>query len=284
MVRGAKPARCLRVPPGTLNCSSTDSAGAPSVSHGGSRHSSNPSRSIDVHDLLPSEVEHAESCCHRASEAAARLLVIPLTRPDRRSSRRRSVQSCSMDVNFDRGEVVIRRGKGRKDRRVMLPASLRAPLLRHLADVAQLHDKDLAAGLGRVVMPDALDRKCPNAATTWLWQFIFPAGHICRDERYGLPSRFHLQRDRRSAGGHGGGPHGRLDQARHVPHVSSFLCDAFARGGIRHSNGSGTARPRGCQYHDDRHARPQSRCPGRPKPRRSLVAMPWPRLAAVVCR
>jgi len=52
--------------------------------------------------------------------------------------------------------------------------------------------RDLAAGLGRVVMPFALDRKYPNAATEWAWQFVFPAARICRDPRFGPPSRFHL--------------------------------------------------------------------------------------------
>jgi integrase len=50
----------------------------------------------------------------------------------------------------------------------------------------------LAAGFGRVTLPDALERKFPNARTDWAWQFVFPAGRICRDERFGPPTRFHL--------------------------------------------------------------------------------------------
>ena len=53
-------------------------------------------------------------------------------------------------------------------------------------------ETDLAAGFGRVVLPTALERKLPNAATEWRWQFVFPAGRICRDARYGPPSRFPL--------------------------------------------------------------------------------------------
>ena len=65
-------------------------------------------------------------------------------------------------------------------------------LRQHLGAVRSLHETDLRAGLGRVVLPDALARKYPNAATDWGWQFAFPAARICRDPRWGAPSRFHL--------------------------------------------------------------------------------------------
>jgi integrase len=58
--------------------------------------------------------------------------------------------------------------------------------------VRRLHERDLARGFGRVVLPFALDRKFPNAANEWRWQFVFPAARICRDPRWGPPSRFHL--------------------------------------------------------------------------------------------
>ena len=96
------------------------------------------------------------------------------------------------DVDFERREITVRRGKGQKDRRVMLPEALRAPLLRHLAGVRRTHASDLADGHGRVVLPDALERKFPNAPREWAWQFVFPAGRICRDARFGPPSRYHL--------------------------------------------------------------------------------------------
>ncbi len=66
------------------------------------------------------------------------------------------------------------------------------PLLKHLAEVRRLHAADLDNGFGRVVLPDALERKYPHAATEWGWQFVFPASRICRDPRWGPPSRFHL--------------------------------------------------------------------------------------------
>ena len=74
----------------------------------------------------------------------------------------------------------------------MLPETTRDRLQDHLDVVRNRHARDLAAGFGRVVLPSALDRKFPNAATEWRWQFVFPAGRICRDEHYGPPSRFHF--------------------------------------------------------------------------------------------
>jgi integrase len=61
-----------------------------------------------------------------------------------------------------------------------------------LADVRRLHERDLARGFGRVALPFALDRKFPRAPTERRWQFVFPAKRICRDPRFGPPSRYHL--------------------------------------------------------------------------------------------
>ena len=96
------------------------------------------------------------------------------------------------DLDFDRHEITVRRGKGQKDRRVMLPDSMRDRLRRHLESVQLTHARDLAGGFGRVVLPDALARKFPQAPTEWRWQFVFPAARICRDPRFGSPSRYHL--------------------------------------------------------------------------------------------
>jgi len=96
------------------------------------------------------------------------------------------------DLDFERGEITVRRGKGQKDRRVMLPDASRDALQHHLEGVRRMHHADLAAGFGRVVLPGALDRKYPHAATDWSWKFVFPAGRLCRDERFGPPTRYHL--------------------------------------------------------------------------------------------
>ncbi len=96
------------------------------------------------------------------------------------------------DIDFDRHQIVVRRGKGQKDGRTMLPLAVRERLHAHLADVKRQHERDLAQGLGRVVLPFAIDRKYPRASTDWSWQFVFPAARICRDPQWGPPSRFHL--------------------------------------------------------------------------------------------
>jgi integrase len=77
------------------------------------------------------------------------------------------------DVDFKRREVLVRNGKGFKDRVTMLPDKLAGRLQSHLATVRFLHEKDLAEGFGEVHLPYALDRKYPNAGTTWGWQYVF---------------------------------------------------------------------------------------------------------------
>jgi integron integrase len=96
------------------------------------------------------------------------------------------------DIDFDRRSIVVRRGKGQKDRATLLPASIVDALRAHLDAVREVHRRDLASGFGRAVLPDALDRKYPSASTERGWQFVFPAGRLCRDPVYGPASRFHL--------------------------------------------------------------------------------------------
>jgi integron integrase len=96
------------------------------------------------------------------------------------------------DIDFDRHQIVVRRGKGQKDRLTMLPAGVEGRLRAHLESVKRLHQRDLHDGCGRVVLPFALERKYPNAASEWGWQFLFPAARVCRDTRWGPPSRYHL--------------------------------------------------------------------------------------------
>lgn len=96
------------------------------------------------------------------------------------------------DLDFDRSQIVVRRGKGQKDRVTMLPAVVRQKLVAHLEAVRAQHSNDLGKGLGKAVLPFALDRKYPGAAQAWGWQFVFPAARICRDARWGPPTRYHL--------------------------------------------------------------------------------------------
>lgn len=96
------------------------------------------------------------------------------------------------DVDFGANQIVVRDGKGGKDRVTMLPAMVKGRLARHLEAVRGQHQRDLAQGLGAVVLPEGIARKYPTAAASWSWQFVFPAVRICRDPRWGSPSRYHL--------------------------------------------------------------------------------------------
>ncbi len=100
------------------------------------------------------------------------------------------------DVDFERGEIVVRQGKGAKDRRTMLPRSLDEPLQAQLAEAARIHQRDVAAGFGRVWMPDALARKFPGAARDWGWQYVFPAAARSVDPRDGVERRHHVDESR----------------------------------------------------------------------------------------
>ncbi len=96
------------------------------------------------------------------------------------------------DLDFARSEILVRNGKGRKDRVTMLPASLKDPLQGHLNGVKQIHARDLADGWGRVLLPDVLDRKYPYAPADWRWQWVFPQKKRWRTPTTGQEGRHHL--------------------------------------------------------------------------------------------
>ena len=97
------------------------------------------------------------------------------------------------DVDFSRNEILVRDGKGVKDRVTMLPASLVSALREHLERVRELHRQDLAAGLGEVYLPYALERKYPAAGREWMWQYVFPTNSLSVDPRSGVVRRHHVQ-------------------------------------------------------------------------------------------
>ena len=96
------------------------------------------------------------------------------------------------DLDFDRREIVVRDGKGAKDRVSMLPDVLREPLLEQLRAVNRLHKLDLSRGRGRIALPTALERKYPWASTHRSWQWVFPASSHYRDRVTGIEHRHHL--------------------------------------------------------------------------------------------
>jgi integron integrase len=94
------------------------------------------------------------------------------------------------DLDFERRELVVRDGKGGKDRLTLLPQM--AALRHHLLEVRRLHQRDRAAGWGRVLMPNALARKYPNADREWAWQWVFPQQKRWLDRTTGAQGRHHL--------------------------------------------------------------------------------------------
>jgi len=96
------------------------------------------------------------------------------------------------DIDLSRNEILVRDGKGGKDRITMLPESLKAPLQEHLKTVKAIHQKDLADGWGRVLLPDALDRKYPNAPKEWRWQWVFPQENRWKNIKTGEEGRHHV--------------------------------------------------------------------------------------------
>ncbi len=96
------------------------------------------------------------------------------------------------DIDFSANQIIIRDGKGNKDRLTMLPEKARSPLHQHLERVRRVHQRDLADGYGQVVMPYALERKYPNASSDWRWQFVFPQQHRWVNPQNGAQGRHHV--------------------------------------------------------------------------------------------
>ncbi|MBP8172297.1 MAG: integron integrase [Pseudomonas sp.] len=100
------------------------------------------------------------------------------------------------DVDFARHEILVRDGKGMKDRVTLLPQRLFTPLKQHLQTVRAAHQQELAAGRGDVYLPFALAKKYPKAPTDWAWQYVFPAAGLSVDPRSGAVRRHHVDEKR----------------------------------------------------------------------------------------
>ena len=107
----------------------------------------------------------------------------------------RLLECCRLrvqDLDFARHEIVVRDGKGGRDRRTMLPARIEADLSRHIDEVREQHCRDLEYDAGWVELPHALAKKYPRAAREWPWQWIFPATRHYQDRETGERRRHHL--------------------------------------------------------------------------------------------
>lgn len=96
------------------------------------------------------------------------------------------------DLDFERGSVLIRSGKGDKDRLTLLPDRIESRLNKHLANARLLYDKDRAENIAGVMLPSALSRKYPNAPIDWLWFWVFPSPKLSIDPYSNTVRRFHI--------------------------------------------------------------------------------------------
>ena len=96
------------------------------------------------------------------------------------------------DLDFHYNQIVVRDGKGKKDRITPLPDRLKKPLQVHLAKIKLIHKNDLSEGYGEVYLPFALERKYRNANKEWLWQYVFPSKRLSVDPRSGIKRRHHM--------------------------------------------------------------------------------------------
>jgi len=99
------------------------------------------------------------------------------------------------DVDFGAGHIVVRDGKGFKDRVTVLPRSLEEPLRLQLERTRMIHEADVAEGYGHVYLPFALARKYPKADQDWCWQYVFPAGARALDPQSGIERRHHIKEE-----------------------------------------------------------------------------------------
>jgi integron integrase len=106
------------------------------------------------------------------------------------------IQECLQlrvqDLDFEQNQILVRNGKGSKDRRTMLPSTLKLGLQEHLRKVRELHQKDLDEGYGEVPLPNALARKYPNGSKDWTWQWVFPQEKRWRNPETAQEGRFHM--------------------------------------------------------------------------------------------
>jgi integron integrase len=158
------------------------------------------------------------------------------------------------DLDCERRAIIVRDTKGNEDRVTMLPDSLVEPLKEHLRRVKCLHEEDLAKGYGSVYLPDALDRKYPNASREWTWQYVFPSDHLSTDPRSSVVRRHHLDESG-------------LQKAVRAAARAAGINKRVTRHTFRHSFATHLLES-GYDIRDDHdlHPRPPTRRPGGPQP------------------
>ena len=153
-----------------------------------------------------------------------------------------SVRLRVKDLDFDHLAVLVRDGKGGKDRVVTLPDELVKPLARHLENRKTMFERDLEQGVAAVHLPYALERKYPNANQEWGWQYVFPARRPSRDPRSRTHPPSSHRGDRSTTRCQAGHSNGWDPPARSLPYVAAFVCHESARARHGHTHRPGAAR------------------------------------------
>ena len=188
----------------------------------------------------------------------------------------RVLECCRLrvkDVDFAAKQIVVRNGKGDKDRVTLLPGVAASDLARHLEAVHVQHQRDGGRGAGWVELPGALGRKYPNAGREWGWQWVFPATRFYRDPETGQRRRHHLHESvlqravkeavRRAGVAKPASPH----TFRHSGVYPAFMRDhSSPRRRLRHSDCPRTPGAQGRQHDHDLHACSQPGAGSRPQP------------------
>lgn len=164
------------------------------------------------------------------------------------------------DVDFAANQIIVRDGKGQKDRITMLPVTVKEPLTAHLNRVRRLHQQDLHEGYGRVQLPGALARKYLNADREWGWQWVFPAPTRYFDAQAHTRRRHHLHETVMQKAMRQAVQQADIAKPATPPHVATLFCHAPARGRVRHPDYAGAIGPQGPEHDHDLHARTE---PGR---------------------
>ena len=161
------------------------------------------------------------------------------------------------DVDFARGEITVRAGKGGKDRVTMLPRALVRRCASTWSARRRIHERDLADGWGAVELPDALERKYPSAPLEWGWQWVFPQERRWTDRAHGHQGRHHVHQTHRAARRHEAVRRAGDRQARDVSHPAPLVRHPPARDRLRHPHDPGAARSQGREHDHDLHPRAQ---------------------------
>ncbi len=140
---------------------------------------------------LPVVLSHQEACSVIAYMQGDKQLIAKLMY----GSGLRISEAISLrvkDIDFALNQIIVRSGKGDKDRITLLPASIRDDLLIRIERTRKIHESDLLAGYGSVYLPYALAAKYPSADKSFIWQYVFPSINIARDPRSGVERRHHI--------------------------------------------------------------------------------------------